>query len=189
MIGLVHAVLQGEHSLINTRAALLQAIKTSARDGKGLHIREIRDSWPGVVAEIDQLEKEGRIFATRTTKDNQPKTIFWNEMTEEEGGRPVDKGILSYWLRPLSFAPSYNLSLEFQDIWNNLKVPPEADLLKSLATDGLQAAIAAPASGALPGNGKKKGKKSAHRIRQAKITNTHLEGIDVSKAYKPAEQN
>jgi transcription initiation factor TFIIE subunit beta len=93
---------------------LLQAIKTSARDGKGLHIREIKDSWPGVVAEIEQLEKEGRIFATRTAKDNQPKVIFWNEMTEEEGGRPVDKGIYSHQLRPFCFAPPYNPSQNFR---------------------------------------------------------------------------
>jgi len=75
---------------------------------------------------------------------------------------------------------------EFRELWDNLNVPPEADILKSLEQDGLQATM----TEALPTKqlpNKKKGKKSRATNRQTKITNTHLPGIDLSKDYvKPS---
>jgi transcription initiation factor TFIIE subunit beta len=76
--------------------------------------------------------------------------------------------------------------LEFRELWDNLNLPPEADILKSLAQDGLQATM----TEALPVRqlpSKKKGKKARATTRQTKITNTHLPGIDLSKDYvKPS---
>lgn len=53
---------------------------------------------------------------TRTTKDQQMRTVFWNEIKplEETGGMPLEQ--------------------EFRDLWHQLKVPPEADLLRALAS-------------------------------------------------------
>ena len=57
----------------------------------------------------------------------------------------------------------------------------EADLLRSLEKDGLQPT----ASEILPskGLGKKKGKKPKVHNRVHKITNTHIEGVDLTKDF------
>lgn len=92
---------------------------------------------------------------------------------------------------------------EFFDLWHSLKVPNDVDLLKALHagtcllllyfrlvsdmydTEGLQATAEETPIPKAPSNMKKKGKRSAPRQRQAKITNTHLKGeIDLSKDYE-----
>ena len=58
------------------------------------------------------------------------------------------------------------------------------DLLKALANEGLQATAAAAPIARGSAASKKKGKKSAPRQRQVRITNTHLKGtIDLSRDY------
>ena len=72
---------------------------------------------------------------------------------------------------------------EFNELWHGLEVPNDVDLLKALASDGLQATAAASV---VPkgGGAKKKGKKSAPKQRQIRLTNTHLKGtIDLSRDY------
>lgn len=75
------------------------------------------------------------------------------------------------------------MSPEFHDLWHGLEVPNDVDLLKALASEGLQATAAATTL--VPkGTQKKKGKKAAPRQRQVRITNTHLKGIvDLSHDY------
>ena len=68
------------------------------------------------------------------------------------------------------------------DLWHSLKVPTDADLLKALASEGLQATTAEASIPKAP-TGKKKGKKSAPRQRQVRITNTHLKGVDLSRDW------
>lgn len=64
-----------------------------------------------------------------------------------------------------------------------MQVPNEVDLLKQLAYEGLQATAAEAVTPKGPG-AKKKGKKSAPKQRQIRLTNTHLKGtIDLSKDY------
>ena len=63
-------------------------------------------------------------------------------------------------------------------------MPNDVDLLKALASEGLQATAAAAPVPKAPGAAKKKGKKSAPRQRPVRITNTHLKGtIDLSRDY------
>jgi len=93
--------------------------------------------------------------------------VFYNEVKGDDQG-PIE------------------VEKEFVDLWHSLKVPNETDLLKDLASEGLQA-TAAEASIPKTGPTKKKGKKSVHRQRQAKIINTHLAGIDLSKDYTPTK--
>lgn len=72
---------------------------------------------------------------------------------------------------------------EFNDLWHALEVPNDVDLLKQLASEGLQATAAETVVPKPPTN-KRKGKKSAPRQRQVRITNTHLKGqIDLSRDY------
>ncbi len=70
------------------------------------------------------------------------------------------------------------------DLWHELNVPDDVDLLRQLATEGLQVTASHAAPPKAPG-GKKKGKKGgASRQRQVRITNTHLKGeIDLSRDF------
>ncbi|OSD03654.1 transcription initiation factor IIE subunit beta [Trametes coccinea BRFM310] len=150
---------------VRNKAALLTEIQRQTRKGGGLSVRTLKESWKEAPQAIEELEKEGEVYVTRTLKDGQMRMVFWNEVkpTEEQGGMPVEK--------------------EFHDLWHELEVPNDVDLLKALASEGLQAtASAAPV--VKPGGAKKKGKKSAPRHRQFRITNTHLKGtIDLSRDY------
>ncbi|KAH9948459.1 transcription initiation factor IIE subunit beta [Amylocystis lapponica] len=150
---------------VGNKAALLTEIQRQTRKGGGLSVRTLKESWKEAPQAIEELEKEGEVYVTRTLKDGQMRMVFWNEIKpdEESGGLPVEK--------------------EFLDLWHSLQVPNEVDLLKQLASEGLQvtASEASVPKGPLT---KKKGKKSAPRQRQVRITNTHLKGqIDLSRDY------
>ncbi|KAH9922334.1 transcription initiation factor IIE subunit beta [Epithele typhae] len=132
---------------VRNKAALLTEIQRQTRKGGGLSIRTLKESWKEAPQAVEELEKEGEVYVTRTMKDNQMRMVFWNEVkpVEDQGGMAVDT--------------------EFSDLWHKLEVPNDVDLLKALASEGLQAtAAAAP--------------------RQVRITNTHLKGtIDLSRDY------
>ncbi|KAI0651267.1 transcription initiation factor IIE subunit beta [Trametes meyenii] len=151
---------------VRNKAALLTEIQRQTRKGGGLSVRTLKESWKEAPQAIEELEKEGEVFVTRTLKDGQMRMVFWNELkpTEDQGGMRVEE--------------------EFLDLWHTLNVPNDVDLLRALESEGLQAtAAAAPVikSGAAA---KKKGKKSAARQRQIRLTNTHLKGtIDLSRDY------
>lgn len=148
-----------------SKAALLTEIQRHTRKGGGLSVRALRESWKEAPLAIEELEKSGDVLVTRTTKDQQMRMVFFNEIKplEGTGGMPLES--------------------EFQELWHKLKVPPEADLLRSLAQEGLQATSAEAVVAKAPG-GKKKGKKSAPRQRPMKLSNTHLkQSIDFSKSY------
>ncbi|TFK36511.1 transcription initiation factor IIE subunit beta [Crucibulum laeve] len=148
------------------KAALLTEIQRQTRKGGGLSVRALKESWKEAPQAIEELEKEGEVLVTRTTKDGQLRMVFWNEIkpTDEAGGKPVEK--------------------EFNDLWHSLKVPNDVDLLKQLASEGLQVTAAESIVPKAP-TGKKKGKRGgAPRQRQVRITNTHLKGeIDLSRDY------
>ncbi|KAG6895863.1 hypothetical protein C0992_011962 [Termitomyces sp. T32_za158] len=154
------------------KAALLTEIQRQTRKGGGIPVRALKESWKEAPAAIEELEKEGEVLVTRTLKDGQLRMVFWNEIkpTEEAGGMPVEK--------------------EFSDLWHSLKVPNDVDLLKQLASEGLQVTNAEAPAPKAPA-GKKKGKRGgAPRQRQVRITNTHMKGeIDLSRDYvAPAKQ-
>jgi transcription initiation factor TFIIE subunit beta len=146
------------------KAALLTEIQRQTRKGGGIPVRSLKESWKEAPQAIEELEKEGDVLVTRTAKDGQLRMVFWNELkaTEEKGGMMVEK--------------------EFLDLWHSLKVPTDADLLRALASEGLQATTAEALIPKAP-TGKKKGKKSAPRQRQVRITNTHLKGVDLSRDW------
>ncbi|KAJ3997261.1 hypothetical protein F5050DRAFT_1887727 [Lentinula boryana] len=160
------------------KAALLTEIQRQTRKGGGIPVRALKESWKEAPAAIEELEAEGEVLVTRTTKDGQLKMVFWNEIkpTEESGGMLVEQ--------------------EFLDLWHELKVPNDVDLLKQLSSGELSpTSNSFPATTAAAGpapkgpSTKKKGKKgSAPRTRQVRMTNTHLKGdIDLSKDYVPAK--
>ncbi|KAG1807779.1 uncharacterized protein BJ212DRAFT_1385426 [Suillus subaureus] len=149
------------------KAALLTEIQRQTRKGGGIPVRALKESWKEAPQAIEELEKEGEVLVTRTVKDGQLRMVFWNEIKpdDESGGKQVEK--------------------EFFDLWHSLKVPNDVDLLKALRAEGLQATAEEMPIPKAPSNMKKKGKRSAPRQRQAKITNTHLKGeIDLSRDYE-----
>ncbi|KZV94681.1 hypothetical protein EXIGLDRAFT_500351 [Exidia glandulosa HHB12029] len=144
------------------KETLLTEVQRHAKNGGGLSVRLLKESWKEAPAAIEELEKEGHVLVTRTMKDGQMKMVFYNEVPTPEP--PVED--------------------EFRSMWHSLHVPPEADMLRVLRAEGLQATQGeAPVSRAQ--QPKKKGKKSGPRQRQVKITNTHLqmEGLDLSRDF------
>jgi len=148
------------------KAALLTEIQRQTRKGGGISVRALKESWKEAPQAIEELEKEGEVLVTRTAKDGQLRMVFWNEVkpTEEGGGIEVEK--------------------EFHDLWHSLKVPNDVDLLKQLASEGLQVTASETVAPKAPAM-KKKGKKGgAPRQRQVRITNTHLRGeIDLAGEF------
>ncbi|GAB1522251.1 hypothetical protein RhiTH_005365 [Rhizoctonia solani] len=149
---------------VKDKQSVLAEITRHARGGAGVSMKSLKESWAGALQAVEELEKEGLVLATRSAKDEHIKMVFRNDMTPEMGGKKVDQ--------------------EFIDLWNKLTVPPEADMIKALESEGLQISTAESSSKS-NGQQKKKGKKSAPRQRPVKITNTHLQGIDLTKDYAP----
>lgn len=151
------------------KATLLTEIQRQTRRGGGISVRVLKEPWKEAPQAIEELEKEGEVLVTRTVKDGQLRMVFWNEIKpdEESGGKQVEK--------------------EFLDLWHQLKVPNDVDLLKALTSEGLQATASEGPAPKAPSSIKKKGKRSAPRQRQVRITNTHLKGeIDLSRDYHAA---
>ncbi|KAK7688504.1 hypothetical protein QCA50_008042 [Cerrena zonata] len=153
---------------VRNKVSLLTEIQRQTRKGGGLSVRTLKESWKEAPQAIEELEKEGEVFVTRTLKDGQLRMVFWNEIkpNEEQGGTQVEK--------------------EFLDLWHSLEVPNDVDLLKQLANEGLQATAAETLVPKGPVN-KKKGKKNTQKQRPIRLTNQHLKGqVDLSKDYVPA---
>ncbi|KAG6335053.1 hypothetical protein ID866_4031 [Astraeus odoratus] len=146
---LVYALDYLKHDFnFRNKAALLTEIQRQTRKGGGIPVRALKESWKEAPQAIEELEKEGEVLVTRTVKDGQLRMVFWNEIKadEESGGRQVEK--------------------EFLDLWHQLKVPNDVDLLKALTSEGLQATAAEAPIPKAPSNTKKKGKRSGPRQRQ-----------------------
>ncbi|GAA6001750.1 transcription factor TFIIE subunit TFA2 [Rhodotorula paludigena] len=157
--------------ILSSKADLLILLRRHSPQG-GLPVKKLRESWSGVNAAIEELEREGRILVTRTgkteaaEKEGQMKMVFLDDVGRDKD--PLDQ--------------------EFKDLWRSLKTPIGDDLAQELQAAGLTAS-----SGAAPpptttkkkaGKGRK-GPGSSNR--RFKITNTHLkdQGIDLSKDYVP----
>ncbi|QRV81881.1 transcription initiation factor IIE subunit beta [Ceratobasidium sp. AG-Ba] len=147
---------------VKDKQTVLAEITRNARGGAGVSIKQLRESWAGSPQAVEELEKEGLVLVTRSARDDHMKMVFRNDLTPEQGGKKVDE--------------------EFCKLWHSLVVPTEAEMLKSLESEGLQ--ITTAESSAKTGNGqKKKGKKTSNRQRPIKFTNTHLRDVDISKDY------
>lgn len=125
--------LQHDFSFRN-KAALLTEIQRSTRKGGGLSVRALRDSWKEAPQAIEELEKEGDVLVTRTTKDQQMRMVFFNEIKpkEDTGGMSVEQGKSS--VRNATSELVLMSDTEFKDLWHGLKVPPDADLLRALSS-------------------------------------------------------
>ena len=43
-------------------------------------MRTLKESWKDAPSAVEELEKEGEVFVTRTLRDGQMRMVFWNEL-------------------------------------------------------------------------------------------------------------
>lgn len=69
-------------------------IQRTTKKGAGLSVRSLKESWKEAPQAVEELEKEGEVIVTRTTKDGQMRMVFWNEIKPdaESGGQQVEQG-------------------------------------------------------------------------------------------------
>ncbi|KAL8737455.1 MAG: hypothetical protein Q9181_001671 [Wetmoreana brouardii] len=98
---------------IRSAESLLRHLQ-SQRTAEGLSVKELKDGWPNVEDEIDQLELEGKLLVTRNKKDNHARMVWPND-------------------------PSLNFEVdeEFQKIWHKIKLPEADALAEELEREGL----------------------------------------------------
>ncbi|KAJ3118976.1 hypothetical protein HDU96_005213 [Phlyctochytrium bullatum] len=133
----------------------------SAASG-GVDVRELKEACPDIYTMVDELEKAGEVFLLRN-KDNTPRLAYFNCLNEHTGDGPA------------KFPAS-----EFEKYWHDVQMPTDEDaLLLELKKAGLTT---------VEGSSLNKPKKNvvkakARRGRRMKVTNTHLEGVDLTKGY------
>jgi len=137
--------------------AYLQRQTTAA----GISVKELRDGWPGAIAVIDDLEKQGELLVTRNKKDNVPKMVW-----------PNDPSL------------SVHVDDDFQTFWHKIKLPANpSDLRSELEKAGLtptsQVKEIVKVSGA-------REKKRRINRKAGRSTNTHMAHILKEYPLKPS---
>jgi transcription initiation factor TFIIE subunit beta len=153
-----------------------------AKKGTGVSVKVLKESWKGSLDAILELEEQGKLLVIRAGKDNNPKFVFWNTVTPEQvEEQQIDQGalscVISLYEKPVSLFRS-----EFKDMWHKQAVPEDADVLRALDSEGLAPTISTTIA-AKP-QPKKKARK-ATKSRPTRITNTHIQGVDLSMDYQP----
>jgi hypothetical protein len=78
---------------VRSKPELLTAIQRTTLKGHGLSVRSLKESWKEAPQAIEELEKEGEVYVTRTVKDGQLRMVFYNEVKgDDEGPIEVEKG-------------------------------------------------------------------------------------------------
>jgi len=129
--------------------AFLQRQPTAA----GISVKELKDGWPGAVAAIDMLEKEGTLLVTRNKKDNVPKLVWPNDPSL---GLPV------------------RIDDDFQQYWHKVKLPDSADLRQELEKAGLTPT--SQVKEVIKVSGAREKKRRINR-KAGRSTNTHMSHI------------
>ncbi|TPX41474.1 hypothetical protein CcCBS67573_g10573 [Chytriomyces confervae] len=144
---------------IRSKTELLDLLKANVQVG-GLDVKAVKAGYSGVIDAIKELEAEGQILVLRT-KDGTPKTVYFNSLQD-------------------AVPRKYPSSTEFKAYWDKVTVPNDDEVSRVLAQAGLS--VTEMASGKPTATKTKTKGKS--RGRKAKITNTHLEGVDLSLTFK-----
>ncbi|KAG8760316.1 hypothetical protein FRC14_003472 [Serendipita sp. 396] len=148
--------------VVDSKDAIVAEMQRHGKKGVGVSVKNLKESWKGSVDAILELEAEGKVIVIRSGKDKAPKYVFWNTISsEQKEQQAVDQ--------------------EFKDMWLNQRVPEDADILRSLNSEGF-APTTSQAMAAKPAQ-KKKARK-VNRPRPMKITNTHIQGVDLSVDYQ-----
>ncbi|KAI9096067.1 hypothetical protein DFS34DRAFT_151797 [Phlyctochytrium arcticum] len=136
---------------IRSKEDLVALVKEHRFEG-GMEVKELLDSWNNVIPVIQELEKSGDLFALKT-KDGKPRIVFYN-----------DKEL------------NVTMSSEFHKYWHEVQLPKETDLAKELERAGLKSMEVFSTMDKDANKPKGKRRRQTKRI---KLTNTHLEGLDI----------
>ncbi|KAJ2616132.1 transcription factor TFIIE beta subunit, TFIIEB, Tfa2 [Coemansia sp. RSA 1804] len=131
-------------------------------DYGGLEVKKLSDSYLGnVAAVIAELRRKRHVLAI-TDRDNRPRYVFYNcKVLESE------------------------VSDEIKTNWARLPVPEDQELAKEMARAGLQLTRAESSGVGDPMQLQPDAKKPKKTARKTRITNTHLEDIDLTKDFVP----
>ncbi|KAI8851869.1 hypothetical protein BC829DRAFT_441182 [Chytridium lagenaria] len=152
---------------IQSKEELLELLQSNINT-QGTDIRELKESCPDIYAMVDELEKSGDIFLTRN-KDDTPRVAYINCMNEKVGDGPAEYP-----------------SSEFAKYWHEVELPADEEaLLKELTKAGLRTL---DGSSLLLKTKKVVAKAKTKRGRRIKITNTHLEGVDLTKDWSASKK-
>ncbi|ORY42562.1 hypothetical protein BCR33DRAFT_298048 [Rhizoclosmatium globosum] len=144
---------------IRSKVDLLELLKANYLIG-GLDVKVLKEGYSAIGDAIKELEEAGQILVIRS-KDGSPKVLYYNNFQSE-------------------VPTKYPSSKEFGPYWTNVTVPDDEEITKELAKAGLAVTDMSSAKSVVS---KGKVQKKA-RGRKAKITNTHLEGVDFNVAFK-----
>ncbi|KAJ3320097.1 hypothetical protein HDV06_005662 [Boothiomyces sp. JEL0866] len=137
---------------IKTKQDLLALVKKN-KNVCAMEVKELQNSYGGVVPLIEELYSEKQLFCIRNQKDNSPLFIYYKDDAVE-----IDEA--------------------FKQQWHDIQIPTKIDLLKELEKAGLKAMQVDLQKRNIAAAGGKKKKKKNSRF---KMTNTHLDGVDLSK--------
>lgn len=83
---------QAEHQ-IGSASQLLDTIRMHKDKSGGVSVKQLKESWNGAQLALDELIKAGDILPLSLKKEGGPvKTVFWNEVPFDRGGKKVDEG-------------------------------------------------------------------------------------------------
>ncbi|KAL2912367.1 transcription factor TFIIE beta subunit, TFIIEB, Tfa2 [Polyrhizophydium stewartii] len=140
---------------IKCKEDLLALLKAS-RGISVMEVKELRESCNSLQTYIDQLLVDREILVV-PGKDGLPRVLYYNDVQM-----------------------NVKVSQEFQDMWNTLPPPPEMDLPKELEKAGLKSMEVIEMK-----KEQTKAKAKARRKARFRLTNTHLEGVDLTQEYVP----
>ncbi|KAI8902097.1 hypothetical protein BC833DRAFT_617066 [Globomyces pollinis-pini] len=142
---------------IRTKEDLLSLLKRN-RGISGMEVKDLRESYTGVDALIEELVAVGAVLVVRNHRDNSLKLVYYNDTT-------------------------YNVSIsdEYKHYWHDIFFPTTLDLPAELRKVGLKPMqVEETKTKIISGKTKK-----AKRKTRVKMTNVHLEGVDLTKDYNP----
>ncbi|ORX80289.1 hypothetical protein K493DRAFT_320910 [Basidiobolus meristosporus CBS 931.73] len=134
----------------------LLALLQEKKDEGGMEVRELKDSYIDVRGVVEELVETGQVYVIRN-KDNTPRILFYNDARL-----------------------NVDFDADFKQMWHELRAPDETDLPAELEKAGLKTMEVFEKKAAVDDS---KQKKAKARNRKVKITNTHLEGIDLTQDY------
>jgi transcription initiation factor TFIIE subunit beta len=140
---------------IRTREDLLDLLRRN-RGVMGMEVKELKQSYTRVTEIIDELDKERLILCIRN-KDGTPKVVYYFDQTYQ-----------------------ISISDEFKRYWDDVKLPMDMDLEPELRKGGLKP-MQVELKKVKSANDSKSKKKRKSRF---KMTNTHLEGVDLKASIK-----
>jgi transcription initiation factor TFIIE subunit beta len=150
---------------IKDKEDILHMLRDKALDVKiGINLRsDIKDvALPDLRKTVEELASEGKILVVRTNDQNKlPHTIYLNN-------------------------PEYDTKVDerFTTMWQELRLPPEREMYYDLQQGGHK--VSMPVDPIIHDQvDTTKKKKKSQGQRRVKLTNVHLEGIDLSQDYIP----